>query len=384
MGERSRILVIDKTGGLSTSQERFEALAGDPDFDLHVLCPGFWKEHGLRFTAEPGPNSRYTVHTGTVRFPGYYARSFYTRGLGAALRAVRPHLIHLLEEPYSLFSLQTLILRNRICPHARVVFYTWENIYRDFRYPARIQSIYRYADRRMHREASAAFCATADAAEVLKRKGFRREIRVIPYGVESLYLDRLDDDGPLRPEGYPFIIGFVGRLLEMKGVDLLVRALPGLADARLHLVGSGPQRDRLRDLAESLGVADRVRFFGPVPSDEVRRSMEAFTVLVLPSRTTRWWSEQLGRCLLEAMALGIPVVAARSGSIPRVVNDAGLLFPEDDVDTLVAQLIELRRRPELVRRLVRAGKERVRTDYTWEVFARRSHAFYRRILGLPS
>lgn len=384
MGTRYRILLIDKTGGLPSSRERFEALARDADLELHVLSPRFWKEHGMRFTAEPEEHSGYRLHCGEVAFPGYYARAFYYRGLAAAMRAARPHLIHLLEEPYALFSLQTLVVQNRIRPQAKVIFYTWENVYRDFAYPARVQFLYRYTDRRMHREAVGGVCATQDAETVLRRKGFWGETRVIPYGVESLYLDRIDDDSPVRREGYPYIIGYVGRLLRMKGVDLLVRAAARIPDSRLHLIGGGPQKDELRRLAETLGIGDRVRFVGPVPSVEVRREMGKLNVLVLPSRTTWRWSEQLGRCLLEAMAVGVPVVAARSGSIPSVVRDAGLVFPEDDLGALVSHLHHLRERPETARKLVRMGKELVRSEYTWPVFARRTSDFYRRVLNRPA
>ncbi len=142
-----RLLIVDKTGGVPTSRERTRAIAEVGEFEVHLLCPALWHEHGMRFEVSDGNDGPVTIHTAPVCFSGYYARAFYRRGLGRVLRTVQPDIIQLLEEPYSLFALQTMLLAGRACPKAKIVFYTWENMDRGFTYPARVQFLYRYAER---------------------------------------------------------------------------------------------------------------------------------------------------------------------------------------------------------------------------------------------
>jgi glycosyltransferase involved in cell wall biosynthesis len=378
MNRPPRLLIIDKTGGLPTSRERTEAIAQVSGFEVHLLCPSRWQEHGMRFDASGGTDGPVTIHVAPVSFPGYYARAFYRRGFRQVLRTVKPDIIHLLEEPYSLFTLQTLLLARRHSPNARIVFYTWENIDRGFNYPARIQFLYRYADRLSHRLAHGAVCATPDAQKVLSRKGFAKETIVAPYGVESCYLSGKTIE--MDPHRKSPVMGYVGRLLPMKGVDLLIKALPGLKDIDLELVGAGPEKDSLERLARQLGVGERVHFLGAMPAEDVRKTMATWDLLVLPSRETPLWMEQLGRVLLEAMALGVPIVAADTGSIPWVVGESGLLFRQDDLEGFLSAVQDLLGNRDHTNLRVQKGKERIRTEFTWPVFAERVTDLYRRLL----
>jgi glycosyltransferase involved in cell wall biosynthesis len=128
----------------------------------------------------------------------------------------------------------------------------------------------------------------------------------------------------------------------VKGFDVLVAALRPLADAvssaRLVLIGDGPQREELRIAARDLGVGGRVLVTG-VTSD-IAGWLAAADVLAAPSR-----NEGMGRAIVEAMALGLPVVAAEVGGIPAVVaeGETGWLVPPGDSLALAAALIELAR-----------------------------------------
>ena len=126
-----------------------------------------------------------------------------------------------------------------------------------------------------------------------------------------------------------------GRLLSVKGQDILIRALPALAqrfpDVHLELLGDGAQAEAYRQLAAELGVADRVCFAGQVAHRRVLERMAAAAVVVVPSR-----SEALGAVNIEALAVGTPVVAADVGGIGEVVRDGvdGYLVPPNDVAAL--------------------------------------------------
>jgi glycosyltransferase involved in cell wall biosynthesis len=147
-----------------------------------------------------------------------------------------------------------------------------------------------------------------------------------------------------------FVVVGVGRLVPVKGFDLLVEALPRLVaevpETHVLLVGDGPERAALERRAAQLGVAARLHVLGA--RNDVARCLRAGDVLAAPSR-----NEGMGRALVEAMALGLPVVAAAVGGIPDVVTDGdcGRLVPPDDAAALGEVLADLGRDRTLVEKL---------------------------------
>jgi glycosyltransferase involved in cell wall biosynthesis len=103
--------------------------------------------------------------------------------------------------------------------------------------------------------------------------------------------------------------------------------------------------------------------------------------VVLPSRTTAGWAEQFGHVLVEAMAVGIPVVGSSSGAIPEVLGDAGLVFAEGDARALRACLARVLGDTELRRQLAQRGMARVAARYTHATIARAQRAIYGGVLG---
>lgn len=183
--------------------------------------------------------------------------------------------------------------------------------------------------------------------------GRREQFVTVPSGVPTAALRAR---APGRAEarrslGLPpdaFVIVGLGRLVPIKGFDILVAALPGVAaelpDACVVLVGDGPERRGLEARAVALGVAARVRMTG-VMLDPLG-VLAAADVLAAPSR-----NEGMGRALVEAMALGIPVVGAAVGGIPEVVTDGecGRLVAAEDAPALARALVEIGRDPRLAR-----------------------------------
>src|SRR5262249_1025710 len=123
----------------------------------------------------------------------------------------------------------------------------------------------------------------------------------------------------------PPVVGYIGRVVPEKAVEVLVDAVAAL-DARLLIVGDGSARAGLE--ARPAGwPRGKARFVGAVKDTDVPEYLAAMDVLVLPSRTTDTWAEQFGHVLIEAMAAGVPVVGSSSGAIPEVVGDAGVIVP---------------------------------------------------------
>jgi len=161
----------------------------------------------------------------------------------------------------------------------------------------------------------------------------------------------------LRLDPAAFVVVGLGRLVPIKGFDLLVRTLPALAaqipSARVLLAGDGAEQPRLVALARSLGVAERLVMPGEV--FDATTYLAAADVLAVPSR-----NEGMGRVIVEAMALAIPVVATAVGGIPDVVADgeSGRLVAPEDVDALAEALVELGRDEALRGKLGEAAQAR--------------------------
>ena len=241
-----------------------------------------------------------------------------------------------------------------------LVYSTFQNIPKS--YPPPFAQIERHALRR-----AAGWTAFGrSVAEALGgRPGYRdRPSRVIPLGVD---LDAFRPDPAARrdtlaalgwSEPGPPVVGFLGRFVPEKGVDLLCRVLDRLGPGRWRAlwVGGGP----LEGGALRLGRPPRRlrRVVTGVPHDGVPAYLNAMDLLAAPSQTTPRWKEQLGRMLLEAMAAGVPVVASDSGEIPHVVADAGRVVAESDESAWVNALNDLLDSPDRRRELAARGSRR--------------------------
>jgi glycosyltransferase involved in cell wall biosynthesis len=196
----------------------------------------------------------------------------------------------------------------------------------------------------------------------------------IPHGVD---LDEFTP--PADRAGPPLIVG-VGRLSEEKGFDLLLAALAKLPtglDWRCELVGEGPQRAALAELAQRLSLTGRVRFVGPLPPSEVRLRLAAAHLLAAPSRR-----EGFSVVALEAMAAGLPILATTVGALPQLVaaDESGVLVKAGDAAELAAALARLLADAELRRRLGAAGRRRAEAYALTRVNAPLVE-LYRRLVG---
>jgi glycosyltransferase involved in cell wall biosynthesis len=174
------------------------------------------------------------------------------------------------------------------------------------------------------------------------------------------------------------VIGYIGRLVPEKGIDVLLEAIAQLQGPwELRILGSGPERDRLEKMAQWLGILPRVSFDLPIPSTQLPYYYSGLDVLVLPSRTRPNWKEQFGRVLIEAMACQVVVVGARCGAIPEVIDAAGLTFAEGDPADLRAQLQRLLSDAHLRLDLAQKGRQRVLDHFTQSQIAKRTVDIYK-------
>lgn len=229
--------------------------------------------------------------------------------------------------------------------------------------------------RRVYDGAERVFAVSGDTRRRLQEFGVHRRVDVMWPGVDLL---RFTPGGPdFRQaqglQGRP-VLGTLSRLVERKGHDLVLKALPEVLaefpDAVYLVVGDGPDRPRLQALAEDLGVAASVRFVGEVADEDLAAWYRTCDVFVLPSREIRQSGhvEGFGIVFLEAGACGVPVIGGRSGGVVEAVDEGrtGLLIDPEAPAELTDALVRMLRRPEDARAFGRAGRERAERQFTWE------------------
>jgi phosphatidylinositol alpha-1,6-mannosyltransferase len=198
----------------------------------------------------------------------------------------------------------------------------------------------------------------------------RERVAVLPNGVDLARFRPLAPD-PLRRAALGLeqrrVILTPTRLVRRKGVDRLVEALPAIRarhpDVILLVVGDGPQRAALEQLAAANGGADAVRFTGAVPLDEMPSFYALAEVVVLPNRAEQEESDGTPLVFLEANACGRPVIGGRAGGTPDVVEDGcnGLLVDGEDPAAIAAAVLRVLRDGELAARLTAGALAKART-----------------------
>lgn len=222
----------------------------------------------------------------------------------------------------------------------------------------------RYAIEGVVASAAVVACVSESvAAQVVPfaRPGAEGRIRALGLGVDL----RPAPPRPAAP-GRPLDLLFAGRLVPIKGVDVLLRAIEGLDGVRLTIAGDGPEGTALRRQAADRGVD--ARFLGEVPNAGVLEAMLASDALVVPSRDGPMGRrEGLPRVLLEAWACGLPVVASTTGGLAEVSGEPGLLaFPPGDARMLRDRVVALRDGMDLRGRL-REGALAAAASRSWTV-----------------
>ncbi|TAM73588.1 glycosyltransferase [bacterium] len=251
--------------------------------------------------------------------------------LSPLVARAEPAAIYVDEDPAGFAAGQAARAARRT--GAGLVVLAIQNLFK--RYPPPFSAL----QRGVLRTARAAVSTSDQAARTLRLRGFEGPMVPMPFATDLVPLspERREAVRAVHALGAP-LVGYLGRLVPEKGVDTLIAALAMVPGAHGVIAGDGVLRNELEAQAREAGLESRIRFLGALSPVQAAEVMGALDCLVLPSRTTRAWSEQFGRVLIEAMASGVPVVASASGAIPEVVGDAGLLVAEGDASSFARSI----------------------------------------------
>lgn len=388
-----KILIASHTYIVDLNCEKLKLLASlKPGIEVTIVVPKRW---------QPGGVQNQTIESqvrkeGSFRVIPVSNSSQNNQGLLAfgaeiipLLQQFRPDIIQVEQGAKSLAYAQLITLNRLLRLNAKNVFFTWWNLPYTLKFPVSLLESYNL------RHTHGLIAGNQDGAEILRQHGYTGAVQVMPQlGV---------DEKRFRPQPQPklaaqlgiqptdFVVGFVGRFVEEKGLLTLCDALLQLPPDRPWkwlLLGRGELKQTILDKANAAGMADRLIWVESVPHAEVANYINLMSTLVLPSQSTEQfktltsvgWKEQFGHVLIEAMACQVPVIGSDSGEIPHVIGEAGLIFSEGNANDLKDCLLRLMQHPNMAVELSKRGFQRAIEKYTNKALAKQQLAFYKQLL----
>ncbi|WP_309064585.1 glycosyltransferase [Microbacterium sp.] len=354
---------------MSAWRGRERALRAD-GVDVELITAACWHAGGVPVELDADPDERVRPARTWGSHPALFL--YDPRPIWRAL-AEPWDVVDVHEEPFALSTAEVLLLRMLRRNRSPIVLYTAQNLRKSYPPP------FRWLERWALRTAAGVSACNAEAARIAQDKGFPGRARVIPLGVDVE--PAVGGEADAVPAEGPVTVGFLGRLVPEKGVSVLLDALRLQPRLRARIAGAGPLAAELPALAAARGVAERVELAGPLAPEQVSEFYRSIDVLAVPSVPTRSWTEQFGRVAVEAMALGVPVVASDAGALPDVVGGAGLIVPAGDSRALARVLLDAAgpQRAELID----AGLERARAC-SWPAVAAAYRDLYDSVLPVGS
>ncbi len=372
---------------VDVNQELFAELAKFEDLEIALVIPRVFNTDlrgKLRFSVLPDFNGK--IFTMRPLFAGKN-RLLGNRGIHLyfypywwkPIREFKPDIIHIDEEPWSLSTLQFALSGARI--GAKILFCSFQNIFKQYPPP------FSLFERIVFDKSSCAVVRSEEIRDVLLKKSYLKEIFVIPLAVElkrfyprnmSVLREKLGLDSS--------VVGYIGRLVEEKGIIDFVRSLSILSKKDMKfqalIVGGGPCKKKLKRMVDNLELNGLIRIIPAAPHNEIWKYYNCVDILVVPSHTTKSWKEQFGRVLIEAMACGVPVIGSSSGEIPNIVRKTGggLVFQEKNIKDLAGKIHELFRDGRKRKELGRRGREKVIELYSYRIAAKQFYKVYKKLL----
>jgi len=304
-------------------------------------------------------SDRVIIHPLSFPAPaGYYLNTFVLKRL---LKEIRPDVLN----AHYASGYGTL---GRLGGFQPYVLSVWGSDVYDFPYKSRVHSKLV----RKNLLAADRICSTSNAmaGQVRKICPEVQDVRITPFGVDTqVFSPKIE----LRDEDL-ITIGTVKKLEPKYGIDTLLKTFtcvkehydqkdPGtLKRLRLIIVGGGPEEQKLKGMADYLGISDHCRWIGKVPHSEVQNYLNMFDVFAALSR-----SESFGVSVIEASACGLPVVVSDAGGLPEVVKEGetGFVVPRENPEEAGEAMIRLIDYPVLRKAIGKKGREHVIREYEW-------------------
>ncbi|MBN3895979.1 MAG: glycosyltransferase [Nostoc sp. NOS(2021)] len=388
-----KILVASHTYIVDLNCEKLRALSQlEPGVEVTVVVPKRWKPGGVQnriIETEYRDEGTFRIVPVSNFSQNHQGLLTFGADLISLLKQFRPQIIQVEQGSRGLAYTQMIALNKLLGLKAKNVFFTWWNLPYNLKLPVSLLEKYNL------NHSHGIISGNQDGAEVLRQRGYQGSIKVMPQlGVdESLFTPKAQPElaAKLGIKKGDFVVGFVGRFVQEKGLLTLLQALITFKNKpwKLLLLGRGELQSELIKIAAENNIKERLILVESVPHDEVANYINLMSTLVLPSETTYkfktltsvGWKEQFGHVLIEAMACQVPVIGSDSGEIPYVIGDAGLVFPEGDAQALANCLVQLMDKPYFAHTLGEMGYQKAMIKYTNKALAKQQLEFYQELVS---
>ncbi len=333
-----RVLIASHACATPQNQRLFALAAADRDWQVTMCLPEEWcDEYGNRLRAKllegfPAELVKLPVwKNGSIPLHAYRGR------LTRVLENRNPDVVYAHNEAYAISTMQWCWANARSVRRP-FGFFSCQNLNK--RYP----TPFRQGEQWVYGKSRFFFPITKAVDAVHRAKGYAGPSTILPLGYDpAVFRPSVPiSDRHEQAFGRRVRLGYLGRVVEEKGLVTLARALGELQNEawQLTIAGGGAYENEVKHALVQAGVADRVKWIGMVPRDDVPKFYEQIDLLLLPSETRPNWKEQFGRVILEALACGTPVVGSDSGEIPNLIGETGggWVFAEGNAQQLAATL----------------------------------------------
>ncbi|KAB8317572.1 glycosyltransferase family 4 protein [Tolypothrix campylonemoides VB511288] len=388
-----KILVASHTYIIDINCEKLRILSQlEPEIEVTVVVPKKWKPGGVQnkiIATQYRDEGKFRIVPVSNFSQNHQGLLTFGADLIPLLAKFRPQIIQVEQGSRGLAYAEMITLNQLLGLKAKNVFFTWWNLPYNLKFPVSLLEKYNLT------LSHGIISGNQDGAEVLRQHGYKGKIKVMPQlGVdETLFTPTSQPElaTKLGIEPHDFVVGFVGRFVQEKGLLTLVNALATLKDKswKFLLLGRGSLQSELMNQAAKHNIQNRIILVESVSHDEVPKYINLMSTLVLPSETNYklknltsvGWKEQFGHVLIEAMACKVPVIGSNSGEIPYVIGNAGLIFPEADAKALADCIVQLMEKPELAKNLGEMGYQKAMTQYTNKALAKQQLEFYKELVS---
>ncbi|CAN2049936.1 putative Glycosyl transferase family 1 [Candidatus Magnetomoraceae bacterium gMMP-1] len=374
MGKKLKIAIISHALVVSVNQNRWKRLAEDKNYEVHLLVPKYWetewfgKNEKKIFEPKELHDNNFYVHplpTTSVKSWGRYL----FRSFDAKFRKIKPDLIYIIHEESILIHHQIYLYRKLFAPKARIIFFSMNARgipYQKTKHPLR-KLVYKWMWENIKKNTEAALVHYPGCVDSLRSGDYKKPIYMqTQVGVdEILFAPKKDKRDEYRKKidfEDKFIIGYTGRLTVDKGVDDLVAVFIELAkennNLSLLLVGNGNLKGELEQIFKKENLKNKVHITGFIDQAEVPNYMNAMDIFVLGSKTMPHWLDTFPLVTVQAQAVGVPVIASNSASIPWQLADSAKIFAEGDRNELKQALISFIVDKELRNKYAIKGQKR--------------------------
>ncbi len=345
---------------------------------VHLIIPPIVKDTLRTIQFQQMEGAKFQSTAVQTSFDFHNSTRLYQPGqLRRALGALKSQVWIIEQEPYSLSTWQILSLKKTF--GVKTLLYSFQNIFKNY-YPP-----FSWVEKKCLSLSDGLIVGSDSASEVWQRKGYPKDkIYILPQvGVNLDFFPPMNSNDARKKLKIPPVMtfGFAGRLVEEKGIHVLLEAGALLKDRlksagknqyfQIVIVGRGPFEGELRGLISKFSLDSIVLFVGAPVHEKMPQYLQAMDVLVLPSLTRSHWREQFGHVLIEAMACEKPCLATDADPMNMIIAGSGLCFKEADAADLSLKMQLMLENPSEREQMGKTARGIVEKKYTNQVIAKK-------------